>query len=281
MSEYKSQSSDDREPISDGRARGKDQAHSNKPANPASSIVNKLNMDTEQAIEFEKKITTEQENQQAEAPCGQHEADFQQGNEAVEPSQSPSAAANSDLPEDQGIETGQSSKLQEFIAQCKSQLFEPKPGVSSARQKTMVLLVPVLLVAFIFILVQVFGGGPGNTQAASATGTKNASADETQQDLSWQKPEPYPEDLRDPMQRVFTGRIKNAEDGQTGDFKILLKGIVHSNDKSTAVISDRLFHEGDTINGVTIREISKDKVILEKDGKSWEQKVYKNLSEQQ
>lgn len=50
-------------------------------------------------------------------------------------------------------------------------------------------------------------------------------------------------------------------------------GILYSSDKSSAIIDGKMVHEGDTINGVTVVKIFRDKVVFEKKGKGWDQKV--------
>ncbi len=53
----------------------------------------------------------------------------------------------------------------------------------------------------------------------------------------------------------------------------LVKGIVYSSEKSSAVVDHKIVHERDTIHGVAVVKIYKDKVEFEKNGKKWEQKV--------
>ena len=55
----------------------------------------------------------------------------------------------------------------------------------------------------------------------------------------------------------------------------LVKGIVYTKNKSSIVISDNnnIVHEENTIYGVTIVKIHKDKVEFAKNGQKWTQKV--------
>jgi type II secretory pathway component PulC len=55
----------------------------------------------------------------------------------------------------------------------------------------------------------------------------------------------------------------------------IVKGIVYSKNKSSAVISDNnsILHEENTIHGATIVKIHKDKVEFAKKGQRWTQKV--------
>jgi len=70
---------------------------------------------------------------------------------------------------DSAMEGSDSQGLwQQMREQTKNKLFTPKPGVSTTRQKTMMILVPILLIVLIFILIRislaptVTGGGSGN-----------------------------------------------------------------------------------------------------------------------
>ncbi len=53
----------------------------------------------------------------------------------------------------------------------------------------------------------------------------------------------------------------------------LVKGIVYSSEKPSAVVDHKIVHEGETIHGVAVVKIYKHKVEFEKNGKKWEQKV--------
>ncbi len=53
----------------------------------------------------------------------------------------------------------------------------------------------------------------------------------------------------------------------------LVTGILYSNDKPSAVIGNRIAYEGDTLQGINVVKIYKDKVEFEKDGKRWIQSI--------
>jgi type II secretory pathway component PulC len=53
----------------------------------------------------------------------------------------------------------------------------------------------------------------------------------------------------------------------------LVTGIVYSPEKSSAVVDQKIVHEGDTIRCVVVAKIHKDKVLFEKSGNKWEQGV--------
>ncbi len=53
----------------------------------------------------------------------------------------------------------------------------------------------------------------------------------------------------------------------------VVTGILYCPDKPSAVIDNKIVHEGDTIKGVKVIKIFKDKVVFEKKGRGWDQKV--------
>ncbi|MHC4104580.1 MAG: hypothetical protein ACYSR9_06540, partial [Planctomycetota bacterium] len=78
--------------------------------------------------------------------------------------------------------------------------------------------------------------------------------------------------LRDPMQLgpVMTGTNKT----ETNELaKLIVSGILCSEDKSSAIIGNRIVHEGDQIQGANIIKINKEGVEFEMNGKKWTQKV--------
>jgi len=53
----------------------------------------------------------------------------------------------------------------------------------------------------------------------------------------------------------------------------LVTGILYSEDKPSAVIGNRIVYEGDTLHGINVVKIYKDKVEFEKNGQRWTQPV--------
>jgi hypothetical protein len=54
--------------------------------------------------------------------------------------------------------------------------------------------------------------------------------------------------------------------------------IMYSDDKPTAIVGDRLVHDGDIVCGVRVVRIHKDMVEFEKNGKAWSQLLYEMAS---
>lgn len=154
--------------------------------------------------------------------------------------------------------------LKPTLEKIKNKLFAPKPGVNSSRQMAMVILVPVLFIVLIFVLFSVFRTPPIK-MAEPANVEQPTVAVNSSDKVDWQIPDPYPTTLRDPM-RPGSATIP-------GSGEIIVKGILYSDDKSSAVIGSQIMREGEKISDVTITKINKDCVEFESNGKKWTQKV--------
>jgi hypothetical protein len=53
----------------------------------------------------------------------------------------------------------------------------------------------------------------------------------------------------------------------------LVSGILYSENEPSAVVGSQIVHEGDTLDGINVVKIYKDKVEFEKDGKRWTQSI--------
>jgi hypothetical protein len=157
----------------------------------------------------------------------------------------------------------------QFFEQITAKLFAPKPGVNPAKPKLMVLLMPILIVVAVFIFGRNFIGGSdkNTTTQDSVFSPAIASA---KREINWQRPAPYPETLRDPMQE-YTIEVVDDNASVKGD--IVIKGIVWSNDNPSVVIGSQILYVGEKVQGATITEITKEGVEFERDGKTWNQKV--------
>jgi hypothetical protein len=162
------------------------------------------------------------------------------------------------------------------LGRLKNKLLAPKPGVNQKRQKVMVLLVPLLAIILIVVYVKVVIP-PSSTLAKQEQGKNATSVKDSDDEIDWEIPPPYPATLHDPMQSVprFVARAApvTPETGEQQAEAIIISSILHSSDKPSAAIGDRILHEGDTVAGATIIKISKDSVEFERNGKKWTQKV--------
>jgi hypothetical protein len=161
------------------------------------------------------------------------------------------------------ISQGQNNK------QIKNKLSTAKNGVDPNKNKKMAIVMAVLLLVFIFVFVR--AAKPLSPATASAGNLANANVGKgteiTEKNIKWRTPEVYPSTLRDPMQPDSS----SAGQGYSGN--LIVKGIMYSNDRSSAVISDRIVHQGEKVSGATVVKINKNNVELEMNDKTWTQEV--------
>ncbi|MFA5239745.1 MAG: hypothetical protein WC476_08590 [Phycisphaerae bacterium] len=190
------------------------------------------------------------------------------------PEQSPPKAAEVKQPKaGTAIKTGEPKAWQRSLERIKSKLFPEKPGVNSGRQKTMVILAPILFIVLIFMFVRTFSSPSQKVKGTGKSASLNASAADSKTKLDWQVPQPYPATLRDPMQFGSAAPRTSQAEGETSTAGLIIKGIVYSKDSPCAVIGDRIVHEGDKVLDVVIVKINENSVEFEANGKKWEQKV--------
>lgn len=150
-----------------------------------------------------------------------------------------------------------------------------KKGKTDPHQTKMMVLVGILAVAFIGVLFFALGGSTqptGKTKATQNQQANQAQALAAKAEITWEKPQPWPEDIRDPMQ---FGKIQASPAGsqQTDFSECVVKGIVFSSTRPTAIIGDQIVAVGEVVNGITVVKINKDSVEFEKDGETWTQQV--------
>jgi len=169
------------------------------------------------------------------------------------------------------IKSSGPSALQQALQRIKDKLFAPKPGVSSARQKAMVVLVPVMFIGMVAAFYKVLGGGAGETPAPNVITPSNPIAAASGV-IDWKIPELYPKTLRDPMQFKKAEVIPTPNDPDKTE-KIEIKGILYDEENASVIIGVEILHEGDKVLGATIVKINKDNVEFEMNGKKWTQKA--------
>jgi len=187
------------------------------------------------------------------------------------PTQSPPKAALPKQPKaDAAIKTARQIAWQQTWQRVKDKLFASKSGLSTTRQKAMVVLVPVLSIALIFVLSRVLGTPSPRTTRAVSFGPTNAVVTSVHE-IDWQIPAPYPTTLRDPMQVASATTTTTTAQIEPGG--LIVKGIVYSEDDPSAVIGTKIVHEGDEVSGVTVVKINKDNVEFKMNDRRWTQKV--------
>jgi len=159
------------------------------------------------------------------------------------------------------------------MLKIKKTVYGSEKGMDS-RQKKMSILVGVLSLLFAGVLVISLGGlGQSKAKAADNEDAQQESTARIQasENLQWQKPQPLPAQLRNPMELQVAQLDQDSND--TTDDLLVVKGIVFSKTKPTAIIDNRIVGEGETLNGVKVVKISKDSVEFEKENKRWSQQV--------
>jgi hypothetical protein len=163
--------------------------------------------------------------------------------------------------------------------QIMDKLFAPKPGVSPTRQKAMVIMVPILAIIMIFAFRQVLSKAPSQTEGAGTDDAPVVARADTGTEIDWKIPEPIRITEKDPVKLPDESDNQNQQqnkktagpDNATGT--IIIRDIVFSRDKPSAVIGSKIVYVGDVVNGATIVKIDRDGVEFEKNGDRWEQMV--------
>jgi hypothetical protein len=151
--------------------------------------------------------------------------------------------------------------------QVKAKLLTPKRGTSPARQKMMILVMPVLMVVLLLVVVRTIKKPAGT----AAKPSKNASAAAAfSGKINWELPAVIPGNLRNPM--VF-GSAATSQNKETATSRPVVKGIVYSADNPCAVVGDRIVSVGDTVGDAKVVKINPDSVEFTMGDKTWTQKV--------
>jgi type II secretory pathway component PulC len=120
----------------------------------------------------------------------------------------------------------------------------------------------------------VFGTSVRNSEASAEDNASSVVTADLNTKIDWEIPASYPTTLRDPMQLGPAATDQTQTETETRTFvKLIVKGILYTEDNQSAVIGNHIVHEGEEIRGVTVVKISKDSVEFEMNGKRWTQKV--------
>ena len=164
-----------------------------------------------------------------------------------------------------------------LLQKIKERLFPEIEGVNPARQKAMVILVPVLAIVMIFVFRQVLSKAPQETEGSTNDDAPVVSTVHSDNEIDWKVPEPIPVMMRDPIKisphNTYDNNGQVDMSNEMGAGIMSVRGILYSDYKPSAVIGNKIVHLNETINGAKIVKIDKDYVVFEKDGKTWMKKV--------
>jgi hypothetical protein len=158
-------------------------------------------------------------------------------------------------------------------ARPSGRLFAQKPGATPARQKVMVAMIPVLLVALVAVLA--YNSGVMTTIGPTVTtpgAVSTAALAPSSFQIAWQMPAKYKPAPSDPMAwdpSKVVGTPSNTEGG------LVVTGIVYTQDTAYAIVGKEIVQVGQQVKGATVVAINPDSVEFEMDGKKWIQKVQK------
>lgn len=173
--------------------------------------------------------------------------------------------------------------------QIRDKFAASKLGAGSAKDKVMVILVPILAIIMIFMFRQVLYKSPGKAKGAAKDGSPVVVTANSSDEIEWEIPEPLPAVMRDPLKlpgpdnepQPDPNNMDNTQNPEQGSATAEAEttathigGIVYSEDKPSVVIGNKIVYVGSTINGVTILKINRDSVELEKDGETWVQTTH-------
>ena len=161
-----------------------------------------------------------------------------------------------------------SEPFSHVLSEIKSKFSNILHSAHNPRQKMMAVLIPILFVVLIWVIGRAFNTTPTRTIEAGTFDLKPISAAPIRD--KWKVPEEYPADMRDPMQY---GSSPSAKEQRTSYDKIIVRGIVYSDDRPTAIIGNEIAGVGDEVYGATIIKINTNSVEFQMNDNIWTQTV--------
>ena len=164
---------------------------------------------------------------------------------------------------------------------------------NESRQKVVTLMIPVLMALLAYMIYDVFFARQTRTDSTilhkGKTEEFKRAMEEAHAKITWQIPNIYPDDLRDPMledeldryikgqtvfpndseEHVSEGIIYTKEEAYEIGLDITIDSILFSVIKRSVVIDNMILHEGDEIRKATIIKINKNSVDFERDDKNF------------
>jgi type II secretory pathway component PulC len=150
----------------------------------------------------------------------------------------------------------------------KEKLFPKNESAADSKNKKMIILMPVLVVVFIFVISRAVKQ-PAKCSASVTLPAQKTAEPNNAAKVNWPVPDVYPKNLRDPMQASCSAEANETSVGGS----VVVKGIIFSIDRPAAVIDNKIMHQGDKVAGATVVKINKKDVEFEMNGKTWTQEV--------
>jgi hypothetical protein len=166
-----------------------------------------------------------------------------------------------------------------FIQKFKGKIFHGKSNNGGAKQKIMVVMIPILFLVMVFMFRQVLSKSPQKSKAAPVKEKKVTALNKSSKDgdIEWKIPDPLPVKIgNSTAANTLNPNIKDNQGKISGNEEIGVmdvKSILYSDDKPSVVIGNKLVYLNQAINGITVCEIHKDYIVFEKDGIKWNQKI--------
>jgi hypothetical protein len=159
--------------------------------------------------------------------------------------------------------------------QIKKAIFRSNASLDPRQKKAGVLVGILSLVFGVVLFVSLGGVGQSQATAADATGGDQAALVQTTQKTAeeWKRPESMPQNLRDGTALSLTRSGTTQTNAIADSGALVVKGIVFSENKPSAIINNQILSEGQLFNGVTIVKITKETVEFKADDKRWTQQV--------
>jgi hypothetical protein len=187
----------------------------------------------------------------------------------------PAVQVGRPMPTSKPIKVSKSAMKPGFSKQIKKAVFGAHSSLDPRQKKAGVLVGILSLVFGVVLFVSL--GGVGKTQAMAADGTNADQATQVQAAKKtaqeWKRPEALPQDLRNATSPSMMRSDNNPTDLTTEAGGLIVKGIVFSKNKPSAIINNQILSEGQTFDGVTIVKINKESVEFEAHEKRWTQTV--------
>ncbi|OQY07297.1 MAG: hypothetical protein B6I25_02065 [Planctomycetales bacterium 4572_13] len=157
----------------------------------------------------------------------------------------------------------------------KKMVFGSHSSLDPHQKKTATLVGILSLVFGVVMFVSL--GGVGKTHPAdadAASGDHPSQSQATKKTAQqWKNPNPLPQNLRNATSPKVIRSDAQQEGTSAETGAMVVKGIVFSKNKPSAIINNQILSEGQIFNGVTIVKITKETVEFEANEKRWTQLV--------